>query len=184
MALLRGCISLQAGANRPVACVIPCVRFNRAVSPPVGLGFREHVWSRGVLRGSDGLANTTATLGSFYWLGFETSGLSPDKKRLTLLGAQRNSTGTDGARGSDDRKQDSQATRCSESKAAPSDALLRLVLRSYFLLASSSWKTSTGSCFKPLISVSFGHLAPEVRYARYLSKSDILFCWSIPFLSK
>jgi hypothetical protein len=30
----------------------------------------------------DGLANTTATLGSFYWLGFETTGLSPDKKRL------------------------------------------------------------------------------------------------------
>jgi hypothetical protein len=30
----------------------------------------------------DGLANITATLGSFYWLGFETSGLSPDKKRL------------------------------------------------------------------------------------------------------
>jgi hypothetical protein len=29
-----------------------------------------------------GLANTTATLGSFYWLGFETTGLSPDKKRL------------------------------------------------------------------------------------------------------
>jgi hypothetical protein len=37
----------------------------------------------------DGLANITATLGSFYWLGFETSGLSPDKKRLAWLGAQR-----------------------------------------------------------------------------------------------
>jgi hypothetical protein len=37
MTLLRGCISLQAGANRPVAYVIPCVRFNRAVSPSVGL---------------------------------------------------------------------------------------------------------------------------------------------------
>jgi len=35
-----------------------------------------------------------ATLGSFYWLGFETSGLSPDKKRLALLGAQRLSAGT------------------------------------------------------------------------------------------
>jgi len=33
----------------------------------------------------------TATLGSFYWLGFETSGLSPDKKRLAWLGAQRQS---------------------------------------------------------------------------------------------
>jgi hypothetical protein len=38
---------------------------------------------------SIGLANKTATLGSFYWLGFETSGLSPDKKRLAWLGAQR-----------------------------------------------------------------------------------------------
>mgnify|MGYP007106219006 CR=1 FL=1 len=94
MTLLRGCIILQAGANRPVACVIPCVPFNRAVSPPVGRGFREHVWSRGVLRGIDGLANTTATLGSFYWLGFETSGLSPDKKRLAWLGAQRRSPHT------------------------------------------------------------------------------------------
>jgi hypothetical protein len=41
-----------------------------------------------------GLANTTATLGSFYWLGFETTGLSPDKKRLAWLGAQRQSDGT------------------------------------------------------------------------------------------
>jgi hypothetical protein len=40
------------------------------------------------------LANTTATLGSFYWLGFETSGLSPDKKRLAWLGAQRRSART------------------------------------------------------------------------------------------
>jgi hypothetical protein len=31
----------------------------------------------------------SATLDSFYWLGFETSGLKPDKKRLALLGAQR-----------------------------------------------------------------------------------------------
>ena len=37
----------------------------------------------------NGLANINATLGSFYWLGFETSGLPPDKKRLALLGAQR-----------------------------------------------------------------------------------------------
>ena len=39
------------------------------------------------------VANITATLGSFYWLGFETSGHSPDKKRLALLGAQRLSDG-------------------------------------------------------------------------------------------
>ena len=37
----------------------------------------------------NGLANIYATLGSYYWLGFVTSGLSPDKKRLALLGAQR-----------------------------------------------------------------------------------------------
>jgi hypothetical protein len=43
-----------------------------------------------------GLANTTATLGSFYWLGFETTGLSPDKKRLAWLGAQRKSSSTAG----------------------------------------------------------------------------------------
>jgi len=35
------------------------------------------------------LANITATLVSFYWLGFETPGLSPDKKRLAWLAAQR-----------------------------------------------------------------------------------------------
>ena len=36
-----------------------------------------------------GLANINATLGSDYWLGFITYGLSPYKKRLALLGAQR-----------------------------------------------------------------------------------------------
>jgi hypothetical protein len=35
------------------------------------------------------LADINATLGSYYWLGFITSGLSPGKKRLALLGAQR-----------------------------------------------------------------------------------------------
>jgi len=35
------------------------------------------------------LARMYATLGSSYWLGFRTSGLPPDKKRLALLGAQR-----------------------------------------------------------------------------------------------
>ena len=42
----------------------------------------------------DGLANIDATLGSYYWLGFITFGLSPNKKRLALLGAQRLSGGT------------------------------------------------------------------------------------------
>jgi hypothetical protein len=35
------------------------------------------------------LANINATLGCDYWLGFNTTGLSPDKKRLALLGAQQ-----------------------------------------------------------------------------------------------
>jgi len=37
----------------------------------------------------NGFANINATLGSYFWLGFITTGLSPDKKRLALLGAQR-----------------------------------------------------------------------------------------------
>jgi hypothetical protein len=42
----------------------------------------------------NGLANIIATLDSFYWLGFETSGLSPDKKLLAWLGAQRQRAAT------------------------------------------------------------------------------------------
>jgi hypothetical protein len=45
--------------------------------------------SRCLPRFSNGLPNTTATLGSFYWLGFEISDFAPDKKRLAWLGAQR-----------------------------------------------------------------------------------------------
>lgn len=37
----------------------------------------------------NGLANTHARLASYFWLGFVTSGLPPDKKRLAWLGAQR-----------------------------------------------------------------------------------------------
>jgi hypothetical protein len=37
----------------------------------------------------DGLANIDATLGNDYWLGFVIFGLSPYKKRLAWLGAQR-----------------------------------------------------------------------------------------------
>jgi hypothetical protein len=47
------------------------------------------LFTRCLPRFSNGLANITATLGSFYWLGFETSDLSSDKKRLAWLGAQR-----------------------------------------------------------------------------------------------
>lgn len=36
-----------------------------------------------------GLANMSATLGNDCWLGFIITGLSPDQKRLALLGAQQ-----------------------------------------------------------------------------------------------
>jgi len=35
------------------------------------------------------LANTSAKLGNYFWLGFIIMGLSPDKKRHALHGAQR-----------------------------------------------------------------------------------------------
>ena len=38
---------------------------------------------------SHGLADTSATLGNDCWLGFIITGLSPDQKRLALLGAQQ-----------------------------------------------------------------------------------------------
>ena len=47
------------------------------------------LFTRCLPRSSNGLAVMSATLGSFYWLGFETSDLSSDKKRLAWLGAQR-----------------------------------------------------------------------------------------------
>ena len=47
------------------------------------------LFTRCLPRSSNGLANTTATLGSYYWLGIITSGLTPDKKRLAWLGAQQ-----------------------------------------------------------------------------------------------
>ena len=51
------------------------------------LGFM--LFTRCLPRIFNGLANITATLGSFYWLGFETSGLSPDNKRFALLSPQQ-----------------------------------------------------------------------------------------------
>ena len=53
------------------------------------------LFTRCLPRSSNGLAVMSATLGSFYWLGFETSGHSPDKKRLALLGAQRQGVARD-----------------------------------------------------------------------------------------
>ena len=92
----RGCINLRGDANSPAAWSLPCVRFADAVPPAVmprlSAQLRAMIL---VTRQSpaifDGLANICATLGSYYWLGFVTTGLSPAKKRLALLGAQRQS---------------------------------------------------------------------------------------------
>jgi hypothetical protein len=104
MSLLRGCISLQTGAIRPVAycnfvplgpagwlriekarCAGQSVYasimlFPRPLASKAASGFL--LFTRFLPRLFFGLANTTATLGCFYWLGFETTGLSPDKKRI------------------------------------------------------------------------------------------------------
>ena len=58
-----------------------------AIRPP--FGFRQFVGNAVAPASFNDLANINATLGSYYWLGFITTGLSPDKKRLALLGAQR-----------------------------------------------------------------------------------------------
>ena len=52
------------------------------------------LFTRCLPRNSNGLANMTATLGNDYWLGFVISGLSPYKKRLAWLGAQRRGLAT------------------------------------------------------------------------------------------
>jgi hypothetical protein len=69
-------------------CTLPPCRFPilRQASHPA-LGFS--LVTRCLPRSSNELADMSATLGSFYWLSFETSGLSPDKKRLAWLGAQQ-----------------------------------------------------------------------------------------------
>ncbi|MGB6220937.1 hypothetical protein, partial [Haloferula sp.] len=65
----------------------------------------------------NGLANITATLGSFYWLGFETSGLTPDKKRLAWLGAQRPSDAALPAAGNPPSSSNSSPTPVSDKDA-------------------------------------------------------------------
>ena len=52
-------------------------------------GFRQYVGNAVAPAIFNDLANIDATLGYYFWLGFITTGLSPDKKRLALLGAQR-----------------------------------------------------------------------------------------------
>ena len=55
---------------------------------------RNSLVTRCLPRSLHGLADSNATLGSDYWLGVITTGLSPDKKRLAWLGAQRLGTST------------------------------------------------------------------------------------------
>ena len=87
---LRGCINLKEVANFPAAWSLPCVRFVDVVSPSISLeGFRLFVGNAVAPAMFNDLADSNATLGSYFWLGFITTGLSPDKKRLALLGAQR-----------------------------------------------------------------------------------------------
>ena len=88
--LLRNCINFEEAANFPAAWPIPCVRFTDAVSPSSNLfGFWVFVGNAVPSATFHDLANICATLGSNYWLGFITTGLSPDKKRHALHGAQR-----------------------------------------------------------------------------------------------
>ena len=87
---LRGCINLGEGANLLAACTMPCVRFVDAVPPSLHhAGFGLCVGNAVAPAMFNGLADINATLGSCYWLGFTTLGLSPSKKRLAWLGAQR-----------------------------------------------------------------------------------------------
>lgn len=75
----------------------PCVRFVEIVSPSFSVservgGFVVHAVPSATF---NDLAGLNATLGNRYWLGFTISGLSPNKKRLALLGAQQNHSGHD-----------------------------------------------------------------------------------------
>ena len=92
---LRGCINPGEGANLLAACTMPCVRFVDAVPPSLGhAGFGLCVGNAVAPAMFNGLADINATLGSCYWLGFTTLGLSPSKKRLAWLGAQRQGSAT------------------------------------------------------------------------------------------
>jgi len=57
--------------------------------PSTRSGFRQFVGNAVAPAIFNGLANTHARLASYFWLGFITTGLPPDKKRLAWLGAQR-----------------------------------------------------------------------------------------------
>ena len=85
------------------------------------------LFTRCLPRFSNGLANITATLGSFYWLGFETSGLSPDKKRLAWLGAQRRAHPPLGARAEVSHGIKVVITEKHVNRTAPSGWMVRLV---------------------------------------------------------
>ena len=80
-----------------MAYQFPCIRFVEIVSPFFGIVLilrSSSLVTRCLPRLFDDLADFNAILGSRCWLGFTASGLSPDKKRLALLGAQRHSNVT------------------------------------------------------------------------------------------
>ena len=76
--LWRGCFARVAFLPFPVYASIMLFPHPSAFKLASGC----MLLTRCLPRVSNGLANITATLGSFYWLSFETTGLSPDKKRL------------------------------------------------------------------------------------------------------
>jgi len=113
---LRGCINLWEVANLPAASLLlpSFVRLRSFASlyyqrfapwrsvyassmlfrhPSTAFGFGLFVGNAVAPAIFNDLANIYATLGSYFWLGFITTGLSPDKKRLALLGAQRSRPG-------------------------------------------------------------------------------------------
>ncbi len=91
---LRGCINLQVLAKVLVAWSFPYLRFVQIVSPSfhpsvIRSTSSSSLFTRCFPRLFNSLADFNARLGNRYGLGFTVSGLSPDKKRLALLGAQQ-----------------------------------------------------------------------------------------------
>jgi len=92
------------------------------------------LFTRCLPRFFNGLADFNARLGNRYGLGFTVSGLSPDKKRLALLGAQRQSAYTATSDGK--RRNESEAMKPrkdSADRGAGSGCMARLVRFSVFI---------------------------------------------------
>ena len=82
---------LEESAKLPAVWIVPCLRFNDIVPPceRAGLLTALDVGNAVPSAGFNDLANIDARLGNYFWLGFIITGLSPDKKRPALHGAQR-----------------------------------------------------------------------------------------------